>query len=269
MIKFRDLYRIQRNRRTIRRWLRSAPQTTPDGFLLSGHRAYFSDVWEAQERQFLNKVLPKTDLFINFGANHGFYCCLALKHKVATIAFEPVPENCAVIAKNIRANGWEENFSLFPVAVSNRTGLSEIYGLNRSTESLIKELARHSNLKSQTVPVHRIDDVIPPKLLQGKKSFVLMDIEGSEVAALEGARTLLDARPKPVWMIEILDLAVAGEGSYASRVFEIMLAAGYSAFAFNGGSGLERISARSSFNETQRSVGTEPTSKNFVFCEDL
>ena len=267
MIKLRDLYRINKDRRMVRRWLRSAPRMTPDGFLLSGYKAYFSDTWEAQERQYLKKVLPTMDLFINFGANHGFYCCLALAHNVATIAFEPVPENCAVIAKNIQANGWGEDFSLFPVAVSNRTGLSEIYGLNRTTESLIKEFPKHSNLKSQTVPVHRIDDIISPNLLQKKKAFVLMDIEGSEVAALEGAKTLLAARPKPIWMIEVLDLAMAGKDSHASRVFEIMLAAGYSAYAFNGRSGLERISPKSGFFDA--SDGAQPPARNFVFCEDI
>lgn len=147
------------------------------------------------------------------------------------------------------------------------TGLSEIYGLNRSTESLLQEFAKHSNLKSQTVPVHRIDDVIHPKLLQGKRSFVLMDIEGSEVAALEGARTLLDARPKPVWMIEVLDLAMVGECSHAATVFEIMLSAGYTAFSFNDSTGLERISKKSDFDDARRSVGSRPASRNFVFCE--
>ena len=37
----------------------------------------------------------------------------------------------------------------------------------------------------------------------GKKAFILIDIEGAEYQLLQGAKILLDAVPKPVWMIEI------------------------------------------------------------------
>ena len=224
---------------------------------MCGHQAFFHAEWEVQERRFLKRIFPDTDLFINFGANHGFYCCLALAHGIQTIAFEPVPVNCKVMAKNVRANGWNDKFSLFPIAISNRTGLAEMHGLNRSNESLIPGFTKHAHLQSRIVPVHRADSVIRESDVQGKRSVVLMDVEGSEVPALEGATALLAVRPKPIWLIEILDQPSSVRSD--SMVFEIMRTCGYTALAFDGKSGLQRAA----------SIADKPyPSRNFVFCED-
>ena len=257
MTGLRDALRMMRNRRNVRRWLSRVPRTTPEGFLLSGHRAFFCAGWEAQERRFLRQVLPETDLFINFGANHGFYCCLALAHGVQVIAVEPVPENCAVMARNVLANGWEDRFSLFPVAVSNRTGLAEMHGLNRSDESLVPGFSRHGHLLSRTVPVHRVDDVVRASEVQGRRLIVLMDVEGSEVPALEGAGALLHVQPKPIWLIEVLGRSPADRNG--ATVFDIMRSFGYTALAFDGASRLERARV---------DADTASSSGNFVFCED-
>ena len=109
---------------------------TSDGFLFSGRGLFFRSHWEAMERRLVSELLPGMDLFINFGANHGYYCCLAAKHGVRTLAFEPVAENCMVIARNMRANGWEGSCSLFPVAVSSYTGFAEIHAPARTERIL-------------------------------------------------------------------------------------------------------------------------------------
>ena len=239
---FFEALKVRMNRRRVRRWIRNSPKVCPEGFLFSGHRVFFSDEWELLERRLLNAIFPRTDLFLNFGAHHGIYCCLALKHGVKCIAFEPVPDNCAVLAKNVLANGWESSFSLFPVAVADRTGLAEIHGFHRSAASLLREFSSHPSGVSQIVPVHRIDDLLPADLVQGKRVVVLMDIEGSEPAALECARTLLDARPKPIWLIEVLGSSSEAESGHAARIFDIMHGAGYFSFSLADATGVSGAS---------------------------
>ncbi len=241
MMWLRDIVRFFNDRRRVQRRLRKAPSMTSDGFLFSGHRSYFDNRWEVSERRFVSELLPGMDLFINFGANHGYYICLAMKHGVRTLAFEPVPENCAIIAKNLQANGWEDGCSLFPVAVANRTGFAEIHGPARTNASLVKGFSSVSHLRSQNVPIHRIDDVIPPHIYQGKNTLILMDIEGSEEHALDGASALLDACPKPTWIIEIFPNSRHDGRSPAFRAFEIMFDAGYTAHMFKHNSELDRI----------------------------
>ena len=251
-----------------RRRLRSKPREVPEGFLFSSNKSFFSEHWEVRERAFVSSVLPKTDLFINFGAYHGFYCCMALKAKVPVIAFEPISENCAMIAKNVRENGMEENFSLFPVAVSNRTGFAEMYGLNRSDTSLIRGFSHTAHLKSSLVPVHKIDDVFQGRIIRRKRVLVLMDIEGSEAYALECANILLHANPKPIWIIEVFPKKRYKEPNPAHQVFETMFDAGYSAYSFNG-SIIENHGTRSSLIRiTSAEIGPDFEGGNIVFCSN-
>lgn len=258
-MQLRNAYRILKDRIDVRRRLRQRPRLTPDEFLFSSHKTLFRDDWERRERQFVTKILPSTDLFINFGANHGYYCCLALKHNVPTMAFEPVPENCSMIIKNIKANGWGSGFSLFPVAVSNVTGLAEIHGLSRTTTSLISGFSTTSDLKSQVVPVHRIEDLIPSHVFRGKRILILMDIEGSEAHALEGAASLLNSRPSPTWIVEIFTRSESDRQNPALRAFEIMFDAGYSAYEFQGHTGVTRIT-QESLSDTQDHKRQKPFS---------
>ncbi|MCY3873083.1 MAG: FkbM family methyltransferase [Rhodobacteraceae bacterium] len=250
------------------RRLRARPRKVADGFLFSGHKGVFLNHWETGERKFVSKLLPNVDLFVNFGAHHGYYCCMALKANVQTIAFEPIPENCAMIAKNVRENGLEENFSLFPMAVSNKTGIVEMYGLNRPTTSLLKGCSPTSHLKTWHVPVHKIDDVVQASAFQGKKILVLMDIEGSEAFALECGKTLLNSDPKPIWIIEIFPKK-RYEHSPAHRVFEMMFDAGYIAFSFDDSLNGQRGSQSSLVEITGDVVNLRfEEGGNFVFCSN-
>ncbi len=223
---------------------------------MSGHKAWFDNGWEAQERRFMNAILPETSLFINIGANHGFYVCLALARGVRTIAFEPVPENCAVLMRNVLANGWNDGLSLFPVAVSDRAGLAEMHGLNRTDQSLIPGFSRTGHLRSQNVPVHRLDDIIRASDISGVRVVVLVDAEGAEASVLRGAASLLDVQPKPTWLIEVLDMPPDVRGG--SGVFGTMRSFGYAALAFDGEGRLGRVPA---------GAAACPSS-NFVFCDD-
>ena len=244
-MRIRDVYRLLKERVDVRRRLLSRPKTTQDGFLFAGKKDCFHNEWESSDRRFVNRMMPRIDVFINFGAHHGYYCCLALKFGIRVIAFEPSHENCAMIAKNVRANKFGTNFSLFPVAVSNKNGLGVLGGLSRSTESLIRGFSDHYHLKSRTVPVHIIDDVIPGHIVHGKKTLVLMDIEGSEAHALEGAGTLLrHADPKPVWIIEVFPCKEYDGYNPVPRIFQIMRDSGYSPYLFDDEfeSGLKQVS---------------------------
>ncbi len=263
-----DQYRILMDRLYPRRRLRSKPRKVSEGFFFSSNKSFFSERWEVRERALVSSLLPKTDLFINFGAYHGYYCCLALKANVPAIAFEPISENCTMIAKNVMENGLEENFSLFPVAVSNRTGFAEMYGLNRSDTSLIRGFSNTADLKTSVVPVHKIDDVIQRRIIRRKRVLVLMDIEGSEAYALECAKTLLQADPKPIWIIEVFPKKRHEELNPAHRVFGTMFDAGYTAFSFNG-SVFDSHSTRSSLVKIMSAdIAPDFEGGNIVFCSN-
>ena len=88
-------------RRLTRRHLKRTSVNTPFGFKFFGPSAMQNGSFEITETNILIKLSSHADLFINVGANYGFYCCLALSKGIKTSAFEPVYTNLRILYKNI------------------------------------------------------------------------------------------------------------------------------------------------------------------------
>ena len=177
------------------------PKETPMGFKLIGNYAMQQGEFETDETEIIKKIIPQIDVFINVGANIGYYCCIALSFGKKVVAFEPINLNLQYLLKNIKANRWEDNIEIFPLALSNNTGIIEIYGGGNGA-SLIKGWADTSEQYVTLVPTLTMDSVLAQRF-QGKKCFILIDIEGAEKQMLEGASSLICSELKPIWMVEI------------------------------------------------------------------
>jgi len=177
------------------------PVPTPLGFKLIGNPQMVDGSFEPEETKILAGLLPGFDLFVNVGANIGYYCCLALHNGVPTIAIEPIDSNLHHLQKNILANGFENAVQIFPVGVSDKPGIAKIYG-GGTGASLVAGWAGTSNQYFRYIPINTLDTLLQAQTA-GRKTLVLMDIEGAELAALKGAHALLTQEPKPTWFIEI------------------------------------------------------------------
>ena len=153
------------------------PIQTPKGFRLIGSLKMLNGTFEPDEYEIVKKCLNKSDLFVNIGANVGYYCCIALKAGKPTIAFEPNEINVKCLYQNILVNGWSDQIEIYPIALSNRTGLIKMYG-DGTGSSLIKGWAGMPERIRKTVPMSTLDNVLGERA-KGKKCFVLVDIEGS------------------------------------------------------------------------------------------
>ena len=178
------------------------PKMTSLGFRFIGNKSMMNGLFEPSETEIVKKIFPKVDLFINVGANIGYYVCLALHNQKKVIAFEPIELNLKYLLKNIKANEWQNNSEIFPIALSNKIGIVEIYGSGTGA-SLVQGWAGISRNYSTLVPCSTINNLLGNRLI-GQKIFVIVDIEGSEIFMLEGASKLLDMNPKPIWMVEIV-----------------------------------------------------------------
>ena len=88
------------------RALQEKPEKTKWGFLFKGHTGMISGTFEPKETAIVQSILNDTDVFINIGANLGIYCAHALNAGKTCIAFEPHPENVAILLQNLKANDW-------------------------------------------------------------------------------------------------------------------------------------------------------------------
>lgn len=207
------------------------PLPTPWGFMFAGNISMAKGTFEPVETELVRRLLQEVDTLVNVGANVGYYCCHALSMGKPIIAFEPMPRNLRILCNNINCNGWD-GAEIFPIALSNKVSILEIYGANTGA-SLVKGWAGISENYKTLVPCSTMDILLNNRL-DGKKALVLVDIEGAEKWMLEGAQLMLDNVPSPIWVMEITSKELQPNGGTMNpnfkSTFELFFKHGYEAF---------------------------------------
>lgn len=236
---------------------------TPWGFGLSGNEIMASGTFEPLETRVIRELLPQIDIFINVGANIGYYCCHALSLGKPTIAVEPIPNNLQYLLNNVKCNGWDKQIEVFPVALGDSHNVLDIWGVGTAA-SLIKGWGSNSEQYSTRVPILTLDRVLGKRII-GKKALILIDVEGAEYPVLRGAIEALQSNPKPIWMIEITTTehqpAQVGTNPYFAETFRLFFDYGYKAFT------VEENSKEVTMDEITVMVKTQskPNTHNFIF----
>ncbi len=179
---------------------------TPFGFCLAGtdsihHIAMQNGTFEPEEVAIFQEAFTKADIFVDVGANIGFYACLARKAGLQVLAIEPLEKNLILLEKNITEN-FSEGVEILPVGISDRQGTATLYGGSSTGASLVGKWAGSSSLFQQTIVLSTLDNIVGDDY-SGQNIFIKIDVEGAEYQALLGASTVLMLNPKPVWLIEV------------------------------------------------------------------
>jgi len=143
-------------------------------------------------------------VFYDVGANYGYFSLLLARRAKRVHAFEPVSATRRVLERNIRANRLK-NVRIHPLGLSNQSGMAEInlYGCSGKNSLFAMRHVRGPHLGTERIRLTRLDDLfasgalLPPDLIK-------IDIEGGELAALQGARAVID-RFQPALLLEYLD----------------------------------------------------------------
>jgi FkbM family methyltransferase len=224
------LAKVYRNVRQVRA-LHLEPQMTPLGFRFGGNAAMESGTFEPEETALVRRLLQRSDVVVNVGANIGYYCCLAIRDGKDVIAFEPVELNVRQLLKNLRANGWDGRAEVYPMAMSSAVGVVDLYG-SGTAASMVQGWAGIPQSDVRLVPAATLDIVLGSRV-QGRRCLVIIDVEGAEQAVLEGAGALLSANPKPLWMVEIAVAEHQPDGRHVNpsllKTFQLFWDSGYAA----------------------------------------
>jgi FkbM family methyltransferase len=208
--------------------LSKPPTLITKGFNFTGNAAMMSGDFEPGETAIFEKVLEQVDIVVNV----GYYSCLALHANKRVVAFEPMPKNVQALLANICANNWGSRAEIFPVALSEKTGVLEIFGEGTGA-SLIKGWAGVEAGKVTLIPVSTLDVALGNRLA-GSKCLLMVDIEGAEYQFLEGAKNFLNMSPKPICFMEISIRAQQPKGVRINpkllQTFEVFWSKGYKAY---------------------------------------
>lgn len=209
---------------------------SPWGFVLQGNLQMARGEFEPEETQLIRKLILETDVFVNVGANIGYYCCHAHSLGKRVIAVEPLARNVVYLLNNMVNNGWEKNTEVFPVAAGEESSTLSLWGTDTGA-SLVPGWAGIPTHYSRKVPILTLDRILGDSILN-KRALIVADIEGAELAMLKGAVRTLRNEVRPVWMIEITTHENQPAGvtlnPYFRNTFEIFFELGYRAFAVAG-----------------------------------
>jgi FkbM family methyltransferase len=217
--------------RTIRdSWVMNSqqPKITPEGFRLIGRSDMQEGSFEPEQTAVIKQSLKKCEVFIDVGANIGYYTCLARSLGIYTVAIEPLSENLLYLYTNLEENGWPD-VEVWPLGVGNKPKLTTLYG-GGTGASLVKEWAESSELYRRTIPTSTLDIILGERFA-GKRLLIKVDIEGGEFESLQGAAKTLARTPSPIWVMEICltEHFPTGINPHFEEIFRMFWENGYEA----------------------------------------
>lgn len=148
-------------------------------------------VWEPFETTLIMNEVKEGEVVLDIGANIGYYTLILSKlvgEGGKVFAFEPDPDNFALLKKNVTVNGLR-NVILVKKAISNKSGTLRLY---LSEENKGDHRIYDSCDGRRSVPIHciRLDDYF--RDYTGQIDFIKMDIQGAEAGAIQGMSSLLE-----------------------------------------------------------------------------
>lgn len=162
--------------------------------------------YEPSETRFILSRLAPGDVFLDIGANVGWFSILAAD-RVGTSgrvhAFEPRAETARLLTRSIADNGFSDRVTLHVTALGAADGESRLLGSEASTNLGGFRLARDADeafprMTSEVVSLTALDS-LP---IEAPVRLIKLDVEGAEPQVLEGARNLI-ARDRPVILSEV------------------------------------------------------------------
>jgi FkbM family methyltransferase len=226
---FADIYRY------FREWsyLIRRKHKTPYGFFFIGNKKMITGEFEEDIVSFIQLVSRKGyELFIDVGAHHGYFTCLANSLGLKTISIEPDPINYRILKRNLSINLFRDEGLTYQLGIGERQGRKKFYGFSTGV-SVFRNWSQNVSRRSFEVEIKTLDQLVSANLQSS--SFILkIDVEGCEEDVLKGAKNILNLQI-PIWVIceitfNVSDMKAKENGWKSSRVFSLMREYGFDTY---------------------------------------
>jgi FkbM family methyltransferase len=223
-----------------------------------------SDPEEARHVQTLERLIDGTEVFVDVGANVGFFTSLARARGRRVIAVEPFPLNVASLKRNVSENGWDD-VEIHAVGLADREGDGVLYGRD-TLASRVQGWALPGDPWQERIDLATLDALLHDRF-DSLAIAIKVDIEGGEFDLLRGADRTLRRRPAPVWDIEIAfdENHPGGRNPNFAQTFDAFFSRGYHATTVTAQGGRDVTAADVSrwIRGGRREFGT----MNYVFSQ--
>jgi len=145
------------------------------------------------------ELIPSCNVFIDIGANTGYYSLLAasINHSIKVYAFEPAQGPLHYLKINTQLNNLGKQISVYPLALSKESGEVKFYEVRNKKYSYLPHnlggvgsLKEDSSKAAYTVKTETLDHFILEKSI-ARVDLIKIDTEGTENLILTGAEETL------------------------------------------------------------------------------
>jgi FkbM family methyltransferase len=218
--------------------------TSPQDGIIPLHIGEFNVFLDLRDPRFLRIPLELTevprvlgyflkpgDTFIDAGANHGTFSIIAaglVGAEGLVISIEPQPRLAGLLRK-LLAQG-ASRFQVHQMACGECSREVEFYipSATSGSAGLFRDYSARSRHRRIQVALRPLDELIDWRRLTGR-TFIKLDVEGSELSCLLGARHLIRAAT-PTLMLEINPEALRGAATTKATLVATLLDLGYKRF---------------------------------------
>ncbi len=182
----------------------------------------------------LSREADKNLIFVDVGANLGYFSLMAASLGYTVVSFEPMSRNARKLARSVERNGWNDRVTLYQNAVGDIDGqqvsLRETDALNQGNGQVTGVVVLN---RSGVYGVDYVETVTLSSVMLFSPThstgahIVKVDVEGLEGSVLKGAREWICARSVRYILLEFSDATRKSSGWAASEMFAFMQRAGY------------------------------------------
>ena len=180
-------------------------------------------VWEPYETALILQLLHPGDVFVDVGANIGYFSVIAASvvgDEGAVFAFEPDPDNFRLLRANMALNDQQHRITPVAAALSDTTGEGRLF-------LAADNLGDHQVYAGEEDrPSLAIDLVQGSEYLQGRLrqlDLLKVDTQGSEYRVIAGLMPLLsNLQHSPRVLIELTPHALRQAGASGRALIELL-----------------------------------------------
>lgn len=163
-----------------------------------------SGLWEWNVGAAIRANLGPGDVFVDVGANAGYYSALAalvVGSEGHVYAIEPAPSTFLKLERNLTINSLE-NVTALAVAAGAAQGSASLYGPESGHDPSSSLRRQPAGAVVSLVPVKPLHSIVEFRH-RGRLKLIKVDVEGCEDDVLRGLEPLLERGPRPMLIVEV------------------------------------------------------------------
>lgn len=180
-------------------------------------------IWEPYETSLLLSLLAPGDVFVDVGANLGYFSVLAASivgEHGSVIAFEPDPSNFALLQANSRLNHCEQQLATVWAGLAADDCSGQLF---LSEDNLGDHQVFATAMERRSVPITLVNGsrFLGDRLQ--RLDLLKVDVQGAEYAVMQGLMPLLQSLSSPSRIIlELSPLSLRQAGASGRALIELL-----------------------------------------------